>query len=167
MNKISNIKDLLTFQLKDIYSAERMQVDLLPKIVEHISSISLKNTILQHKLDTEDQISRLYDVFQIMNIEANEDYPSAMKGLVWSTRELIENCETADVVDASMIAGIQHLEHYEIVSYGNSATYAQLIGEDEVASTLHLILQQERAFDKRLTELALKKVNEDANALMN
>ena len=161
--KISNLKDLLVEQIKDLYSAEQLQLEFIPKLVEKISSISLKNTILQHKLDTEEQISRLEEVFQILGLDHNAEYSASMKGLIWNLRELIDNCESADVIDAAVIAGMQHIEHYEIVSYGNSATYAQMVGQDEVATTLHSILKQEKSFDKRLTELAIKKVNDDAN----
>lgn len=167
MDNIVNLRDLLLEQVLDLYDAEKIQSQFLPSIKEYISSISLKNTVLQHILDTKEHVRVLEEVISILGATPEKEDCSAIKSMVDQSYHLIERCKDPEVADAAIIAALQHIEHYEIVSYGNICAYAQLQDEYEIADMLHKVLEQEKHFDVRLSELAQEGINIQAKTAVS
>lgn len=157
--KIDSLDKLLEEELKDLYSAEKQLVKALPKMAKKASSGELRAALEEHLAVTEEQVTRLEEVFQALGKTAKAKTCKAMKGLIEEATEMMEEDATDNVLDAGIIAAAQKVEHYEIASYGTVRTWARLCGEDEVAELLQETLDEETQADENLTELAESLVN--------
>lgn len=152
---MSKLRETFLDQLADVYDAEHQLTKALPKLAEAAEDETLKEAFESHLGETERQIERLEEVFEILGEKAKGKKCKAMKGLVEEGEELIK--EAAG--DAGLICGAQKVEHYEIATYGSLATWAEVLGEDAAAKILSGILDEEKAADEKLTEIAESVVN--------
>ncbi len=161
----SGLKYLFLDELKDIYWAEKHLAKALPKMAKGATSEELRSAIQQHLTETENQIHRLEQVFNTMDIKVVGKKCEAMEGLVEESKNMLE--ETADgslTRDAAIISSAQKIEHYEIASYGTLRTLATHLGNTEAARLLEETLKEEKNADVKLTEIAESFVNESAKA---
>ena len=158
----SNLRDLLELELKDTYSAETQLTKALPKMAKAASNPELKAGFEQHLRETENQIRRLEQVAQEMNISLKGNTCEGMEGLVEEGEEIIGLSAEDDVRDAGLIAAAQKVEHYEICAYGTMCAWAKQLGLTSVANTLAQTLEEEKRTDEKLTRLAEARVNRQA-----
>jgi ferritin-like metal-binding protein YciE len=159
----SGLKDLFLDELKDIYWAEKHLAKALPKMSKSATSDELRSALEQHLTETESQIQRLEQVFNILGRKAMGKKCEAMEGLVEEGKHMME--ETGDGTltrDAAIISSAQKIEHYEIASYGTLRTLANHLGLSEASNILEGILQEEKNTDVKLTQIAESFVNESA-----
>lgn len=154
MKKMTDLNDLLVHQLQDLYDAEHQITEALPKMLEAASSEELKSAFQEHLNQTEEQIDRLKQVFQVLNKRAQRVACKGMQGLIEEGDELLQEQNSGHVMDAALITAVQKVEHYEIASYGSARTYAYLLGLQDAAQLLQQTLDEEEATDKKLTQLA-------------
>jgi ferritin-like metal-binding protein YciE len=126
--KLESLNELLIEELKDLYDAEHQLTQALPKMAKAATSEPLQTAFNHHLTETENQISRLEQVFEAMGEKATRKTCKAMKGLVEEGDELMKEDAEPEVLDAGLIAAAQKVEHYEIASYGTVRAYAQLLG---------------------------------------
>lgn len=160
--KVKTLNDLLADMVKDLYSAENQLIKALPKMAKKSSSTELKKGFEKHLEETMRQKERLEKVAEILDITPKGKKCAAMEGLIEEAEELISEIKDADVLDAGLIAAAQKVEHYEIASYGTICTFAKILGNNDVAKLLHQTLEEEKATDVKLTEVAEGMVNEKA-----
>ncbi|MDV1172095.1 DUF892 family protein, partial [Escherichia coli] len=109
------------------------------------------------------QIERIDQVVESeSNLKIKRMKCVAMEGLIEEANEVIESTEKNEVRDAALIAAAQKVEHYEIASYGTLATLAEQLGYRKAAKLLKETLEEEKATDIKLTDLALNNVNKKA-----
>jgi ferritin-like metal-binding protein YciE len=154
-----DIKDLLTEVLQDTYSAETQLLDALPEMAEAASSPNLRKAFETHRQETERQIERLERAADMLDAELEGEDCEAMEGLVAEAEEIIEDHDEGPLRDAALIAAAQKVEHYEIAAYGTLCALAKAAGMQEVADLLAQTLQEEKATDEKLTQLAESEVN--------
>jgi ferritin-like metal-binding protein YciE len=154
--------DLLLEQLQDLYDAEQRLVKALPKMAAAAHNSALKSAFQDHLRETEGQVARLEQVFQLLGKTAKAKTCEAMKGLIAEGSEVISATGDADVKDAALIAAAQRVEHYEIAGYGTVRTFAERLGRQDVARILQQTLDEEGAADKKLTALAEQSINPKA-----
>jgi ferritin-like metal-binding protein YciE len=162
--KMKTLEDLLAHELKDLYSAEKQLTKALPKMAKAASSEDLQKAFHTHLDETERHITRLEDVLEKLQIPLRAHKCKAMEGLIEEGKEILEEEMDEQVRDAALIAAAQRVEHYEIAGYGCARTFAQQLGHDEVAAALQTTLDEEKATDEKLTELAMQHINEEAAA---
>ena len=162
MATVDSLHALLEEELKDIYDAEKQLTKALPKLAKKASSPDLKAGFEAHLQQTEEQIDRLEQVFEQLEMPAKGKPCKGMKSLIAEGQEMIGEAEDDDTRDAVMIAAAQKVEHYEIAAYGTIRTWAQLLGMNEVASLLEESLEEEKETDQKLTELAESHINLEA-----
>jgi len=150
---MSALRELLIDELKDLYDAEHQLVKTLPKMAKAAENAELKEAFESHLAETEGHVQKLESVFEALDETPKRKKCKAMEGIVAEGQELI------DEGDATLIAAAQKVEHYEIASYGTVAAWADLLGEDEAAQTLGEILDEEKAADEKLTQVAESAVN--------
>jgi ferritin-like metal-binding protein YciE len=150
--------------LKDIYYAERKILKSLPKMAKGAQSSKLKAAFEKHQEETEGQIERLQQVFDIIGKRAMGKTCEAIDGILEEGEEILEDYEGSPALDAGLIAAAQAVEHYEITRYGTLKRWAKLLGHDEAADLLDETLQQEAQTDEDLTELADADANPDAQS---
>jgi ferritin-like metal-binding protein YciE len=163
MSKIENLRELLVHELKDLYSAETQLLKALPKMAKAASDEDLVAAFEEHLEQTQGQVERLDKIFELLNAKPRGKTCEAMKGLITEGQEVIGEDATDEVKDAALIAAAQKVEHYEIAGYGTVRTFANLLGETEVADLLQETLDEEGETDKKLTEIA-ESLNVEAMA---
>jgi len=157
------LHELFVDGLKDIFWAEEHLYKNLSKMVKGATSEELKNAFEEHRKETSGHIERLKQVFESIGEKAQAAKCEAMAGLLKEAEELLEDSEKGTMVrDAALIAGAQKIEHYEIATYGTLATYAKIMGHKKAKQLLGQILEEEKAADMKLTEIAESFVNESA-----
>lgn len=161
-NAAADLKSLFIDSLKDIYWAENALVNSLPKMAANATSNALSCTILEHLTMTENQITRLEKVFDLMGEKAEGKKCEAMAGLLKEGDSILEETEPGSVRDAGIIAASQKIEHYEIASYGTLAAFAKTLGENDAAKLLTQTLAEEKEADCLLNDVALNLVNVEA-----
>jgi len=162
--KIKTLNDLYVEQLLDMHSAEKQLSKALPKLAKAASNPELRAAFDDHLKETQDHLARVERILVGMDKKPGRKVCEAMKGLVEEGAEMIE-IESDDAVrDAGLIVAAQKAEHYEIASYGCLRTHANLLGRASDVKSLDKILEQEKAADVRLTELAMNPVNAEAAA---
>lgn len=160
--KVKTFNDLLTDMVKDLYSAETQIIKALPKMIKKTKTSELKQGFEKHLEETTIQRERLERVAELLEITPKGKKCVAMEGLVEEAEEMISEVKDQDVLEAGLIAAAQKVEHYEIASYGTACTFAKMLGNNEVLQLLHETLEEEKATDQKLTQIAESKINEKA-----
>jgi ferritin-like metal-binding protein YciE len=156
------LRELFVESLKDIYWAEKALTKALPKMAKNSTSENLISTINDHLAVTQEQVTRLEKVFEIVGEKATAKKCDAMEGLIKEGEGIMEETEAGAVRDAGIIAASQKIEHYEIATYGTLAAFAETLGEQEAVELLRATLEEEKEADKLLTETAYNTINFDA-----
>jgi ferritin-like metal-binding protein YciE len=158
----SQLMKLFEDELKDIYWAEKALTKALPKMAKNATAPELENALKSHLAETEKQVSKLEEVFKLIDKKAVAKKCEAMAGLIKEGDEIMKDTEKGPQRDAGIISAGQKVEHYEIASYGTLRTFAQTLGLDEAAGILAEILEEEKNADKTLTEVAISAINVEA-----
>ena len=160
--KQKELTDLFHEALKDVFHAEKQIVRALPKMARAANSDELRQAFETHKEETQAQIERLEQVFEILGKRAQGKPCEAMQGLVAEGQEIIEEFKDSDALDAGLVSAAQSIEHYEIARYGTLRTWAQQLGMNDAAQLLEQTLEEEKKTDALLTELAESSANPEA-----
>lgn len=161
-NAAEGLRELFIDSLKDIYWAEKALTKALPKMAKNATTPNLVNALKDHLAVTEEQVTRLEDVFKTLGEKAVAKKCDAMDGLIKEGEGILEETETGAVRDAGIIGASQKIEHYEIATYGTLVAFAKTLGEDEVAAMLEETLSEEKEADQTLTDAAYNTINFDA-----
>ena len=159
--ELNSLQDLFIEDLKDLYSAEVQLTKALPKMAKAASSPDLKNAFQTHLKETEGHVQRLEQIFEDLDESPKGKKCKAMEGLIEEGKELMEEDAEPEVMDAGLIGAAQHVEHYEMAGYGCVRTYAELLGHSNFVDLLQKTLDEEKATDEKLTQLA-RKINVQA-----
>ncbi|MCW2241202.1 YciE/YciF ferroxidase family protein [Azospirillum canadense] len=156
------LKDLFIKELQDTYSSETQILEALPAMADAASSPQLKQAFQTHLKETDGQIKRLDRIFQMLKADPGGNTCEATQGLVEEAEEIMEEGLPAEVLDVALIMAAQKVEHYEIASYGSLRTLAETCGMTDVAKLLEETLEEEKATDQKLNQLAEGEVNQRA-----
>jgi len=161
-----NLEDLYVHQLRDLYSAESLIIDALPRMASKASNPQLKRAFETHLEESEQQKERLEQIFNRMDLSPKGETCKAMKGLVAEAEDFIDEAKKlfgsdspSAVLDAGLIAEAQRVEHYEISAYGTVATYAETLNRTADHQLLAATLAEEKETDQKLSDLAKSIVN--------
>jgi len=160
---MENLKEMFEETLKDVYFAENAILKALPKMAKKAQSDDLKQAFEDHLDETKGQVQRLDKIFKLLGSKAQGKECPALKGLVEETEEVISEARSPNVLDAGLIGCAQAVEHYEIARYGTLRAWAEQLQLDEAAELLEETLEEEKATDEKLSNLALSGVNEQAD----
>ena len=132
-------------------------------MIKNATSEELIEALENHLAETEEQVKRVEQVFEILGKKATAKKCEAMEGLLKEAEAIMEECEEGAMCDAGIISAAQKVEHYEIASYGTLRQFAETLGLEEVEELLQTTLDEEKAADEKLTEVAVAAVNIQAN----
>jgi ferritin-like metal-binding protein YciE len=159
---IKSMEDLFLHTLQDIYYAENQIVKALPKMIEKATNRQLSAGLRDHLRETENQVTRLEQVFERLGRTPKGVDCPAIDGLITEADEVAGEVDDKKVLDAAIIGSAQAVEHYEISRYGTLIAWAEELGHGNVVSLLNTNLKEEKAADKKLNALAESKVNRRA-----
>jgi ferritin-like metal-binding protein YciE len=158
------LEEFFVEELKDIYWAEKHLSKALPKLAKAATSEELATAIEDHKALTDEHVSRLEEVFEMMEETARGKKCEAMEGLVKEGESVVEDTEDESATrDVALIMACQKVEHYEIATYGGLVTLAKTIGREDVAEILAQTLAEEKETDELLTSIAENSTNMEAS----
>ena len=156
---IATLEDLFSHGLKDIYYAENQILKALPKLIKNATNPQLKKGLKDHLEETEAQVSRLEQIFEMREEKPKGTKCPGINGLIKEGDELTGNISDKKVVDAAIIASAQAVEHYEMTRYGALITWAREMGRNDFADILGVNLEEEKAADRTLSALADRRLN--------
>jgi ferritin-like metal-binding protein YciE len=156
------LDDLFHDTLKDIYFAEKKILTALPKMAKAAQSQDLRTAFEKHRTETEGQVDRLEQVFELIGKKAQGKTCDAILGLVEEGQEIMKEYKGSPAIDAGLLAGAQAVEHYEISRYGTLKTWAGELGLSDAVKLLDATLQEEKKTDATLTRIAETVVNQEA-----
>ena len=156
---IATLQDLYVPQLQDIYYAEQQITKALPKMIEKATDVELRQGFETHLSETETQIERLKQVFQLEGMSPKGVTCPAIDGIIKEANEVAGEVADKAVLDAALIAAAQAVEHYEMARYGTLVAWATQLGKTECAALFDETLAEEKATDEKLTQLAESQIN--------
>jgi ferritin-like metal-binding protein YciE len=159
---IKTMDDLFLHTLQDIYYAENKIVKSLPDMIEKATNRDLSAGFKKHLEETKTHVSRLEQVFKMLNVDPKGTDCPAIDGIIKEADQIAGDVADKDVLDAALIGAAQAVEHYEITRYGTLTAWAQQLDRDDIAAVLHRTLEEEKATDKKLSGLAERKINRKA-----
>lgn len=160
--QLNSLHDLFVTELRDILDAEHQITDAMPKMIDAASSPMLKSRFEQHLKQTREQITRLHEVFDKLQLKPEREPCEGMAGLIKEGEKVLDLPGYPNVKDAALIGAAQKVEHYEISAYGTLRTFARTLGMPDVANLLQTTLKEESGTDEMLTQLAERSVNKKA-----
>lgn len=159
---IKTFDDLFVHTLRDIYYAEKQILKSLPTMIGKATSPQLKQSLENHRRETENHVKRVEQVFKMHGVQAKAVDCPAIDGIIEEANEIIGEVDDKEVLDAALIAAAQAVEHYEITRYGTLVEWAKQLGRQDCASVLAENLQEEKAADEKLTAIAEGGINRKA-----
>lgn len=152
---MSTLRETFLEELGTIYDAEKQLLKALPKMAQAAEHEDLRHSFEEHLEQTEGQVERLEQLFEVIGEESQSRSCKAIEGLIKEAEQLIKEHHG----DAALICAAQKIEHYEIASYGSLQSWARLLGEEEAADLLEESLDEERDTDEMLTDTAENSIN--------
>jgi ferritin-like metal-binding protein YciE len=156
-----SLRELYIDELRDLYNAETQLTKALPKMARASSNAELRQAFEEHLRQTSEHVSRLEQIFEMLEEKASGKKCLGMEGLVKEGAETMQEDYEDPVMDSAIIGAAQRVEHYEIAGYGTAKEFANLLGEDEHVSLLEQTLDEEKQTDEKLTQLA-EEINQQA-----
>lgn len=156
------LEELFSETLKDIYFAEKQILRALPKMAKEATTPELKQAFETHRDETEGQVERLNQIFEMMSRPARGKTCEAILGIIDEAKEFMDDFKGTDALDPALVASAQTVEHYEITRYGALKSWAKELGFEDAAKLLDETLQEEIKTDKLLTKLATQGLNRKA-----
>jgi ferritin-like metal-binding protein YciE len=154
---IQNMDDLLLHGLQDIYYAEHQILKALPKMIDKATNRDLTKGFKEHLVETENQVKRLDQVFRKLGQDPQGVKCPAIDGLISEADEVAGEVADKEVLDAALVGSAQAVEHYEMARYGTLIAWAEALGHEDIIRLLTTNLNEEKAADKKLSSVALRK----------
>ena len=164
---IKSLEDLFNHALKDIYYAEHQILKTLPTLIDNATEPQLKKGLKQHLKETEGQVARLDKVFEMLGQDPKGTRCPAIDGILSEGDSLLGEVEGRSVTNAAIVFSAQAVEHYEITRYGSLIAWATEMGRDDLVRPLEANLREEKAADRKLTEVAEARINKKADKVVS
>jgi ferritin-like metal-binding protein YciE len=164
MAESGTLQDAFVDELRDSYDAEKQLVKVLPKLAKAAASDHLRQAFDSHLKETRAHVTRLEHVFASIGEKAHGKHCDGIAGIIEEGGAVMKEDFDDRTMDACLIASGQRAEHYEMAAYGTLIAWAQVLGHSEAATVLQKTLEEEKAADKRLTDLAAGGINQRAAA---
>jgi ferritin-like metal-binding protein YciE len=153
---VDTIERLFLEELKDLHSAETQITKALPKMAKAASSTELRAAFEHHLKETEGHVQRLDKIFDSLGVSSGRKTCEGMKGVLEEGSQMLRETEEGEVRDEALISAAQRVEHYEMAAYGTVRAYAERLGKSQIAQLLEKTLDEEKAADKKLTDISEK-----------
>jgi ferritin-like metal-binding protein YciE len=161
---MDSLRELYVEELKDLWSAENQILKGLPRMIKAASHPQLKRAFTKHEAQTRQQVKRLERICKDLGESPRGKKCVGMEGLIQEAKDLLSDKPEPNVLDAGLISAAQHVEHYEMAGYGTVRTWAKLLGYEDHVTLLQQTLDEEKATDQLLTDIAESQINIDAES---
>ena len=165
MARISNLKEFLIEQIRELYDSEHQQLYFFTNVVKQLENIALQSLIQHHIKQTQEQIKRLKNMLNQLFLTTNGEHSEVMKEMINEANDLIDRSTSPKIKDVVIVSSIQYMKHFGIASYGSAYAYAEELGRRDIADQLYLSLSEEKEANNLLSDVALDEVNTKAKTL--
>lgn len=165
--KTKTLHDAFLDELRDTYDAEKQLLKALPKMARAATSPNLKSAFENHLDETRGQVERLEQIFAGLDEKVRGKHCEGIEGIIEEGAAVMEEDFAEMTMDACLIAAGQRAEHYEMAAYGGLVSWARVLGLTDAAGLLEMTLNEEKAADQKLTDLAEGGINAGAAAGSN
>jgi ferritin-like metal-binding protein YciE len=162
MAETGTLHDAFIDELRDTYDAEKQLTKALPKLAKAATNPKLRTAFETHLQETQGQIARLEQVFESLDEKARGKHCDGIAGIIEDGKSIMEENFDETTMDACLIAAGQRAEHYEMAAYGTLVAWARAMGHNQAAGLLEETLEEEKAADQKLTQLAESGINQEA-----
>ncbi len=162
MAEAGTLHDAFIDELRDSYDAEKQLTKALSKLAKASSNPKLRQAFESHLKETEGHVERLEQVFESIDEKARGKHCDGIAGIIEEGKSIMEEDLDDTTMDACLIAAGQRAEHYEMAAYGTLIAWAQAMGHSQAARLLQRTLDEEKAADRKLSELAESGINQHA-----
>ena len=159
MAALRSAEDVLTTELKEIYSAERQLTRAMPKFMKRASSDRLREKLERRRQQADSLIEEIDEALEEMEAPKAKAKNIAAEGLIEDTNQHMEEIEDERLIDPVLLASVQKIEHYCIASWGTAAAMGRLLGQDKVVETMERVVEEGEQLDRELTKLAEEEIN--------
>ncbi len=160
--RITNSRSLLVEELKDIYDFEKRLVQAIPKMAKAATSDQLRSGLMEHLEVTRNQVQRIEQVFEMLDVPAKAKTCDGMKGIITEGQKALGEDMEDTLRDTAIASAARRVEHYEMASYASAQAIAEHLGHREVADLLQQSWEEERETDEKLGELAEQMLQMDS-----
>jgi ferritin-like metal-binding protein YciE len=162
MPETSTLHDAFLDELRDCYDAEKQLVKALPKMARSATSPDLREALESHLQETQGHVDRIEQIFGALDEKVRGKHCEGIAGIIEEGKAIMEEDFDGNTMDAALIAAGQRAEHYEMAAYGTLIAWARAMGHTDVVNLLQDTLDEEKAADEKLTELAEGGINQEA-----
>src|SRR6478735_6504073 len=162
MAETGTLHDAFVDELRDLYDAEKQLTKALPKLAKTATSPKLREAFESHLEETRGHVERLEQVFETLDQKARGKHCDGIAGIIEEGKSIMDEDFDETTMDACLIASGQRAEHYEMAAYGTLIAWAEAMGHTEAAKLLQQTLNEEKAADKKLSDLAESGINQSA-----
>src|SRR3954464_566481 len=162
MAEAGTLHDAFIDELRDAYDAEKQLTKALSQLAKAASNPKLREAFTTHLEETQGQVRRLEQVFDTLDERARGKRCEGIAGIIEEGKAIMEEELDDAAMDASLIAAGQRAEHYEMAAYGTLVAWANAMGHSQAAKLLQQTLDEEKAADKKLSDLAESGINQSA-----
>ena len=166
-SKQNGLHEAFLDELADIYNAEQQLIKALPKMAKAARNDELRQAFEMHLEETEEQAQRIEEAAEALGEALQRKKCKGMEGLLEEGEDMMKEYKDNPALDAILIASAQKVEHYEIAAYGTLCAWAEQMGHSEVVEILETNLEEEKATDEKLTQLAESVANPEAEQESN
>jgi ferritin-like metal-binding protein YciE len=163
MAESGSLHDAFIDELRDAYDAEKQLLKALAKLSKAATAPDLKAAFDSHREETQGHVERLEQVFASIDEKVRGKHCDGIAGIIEEGKSVMEEDFDDATMDACLIASGQRAEHYEMAAYGTLVAWARTMGHDEAADLLQQTLDEEKAADEKLNQLAEGGINENAS----
>jgi ferritin-like metal-binding protein YciE len=162
MADLTSLQDALVEEIKDLYDAEQQLIKALPEMAKASTNGALQGALEAHLEETRGHVTRLERVFEFLDEPPKRKHCAGIAGIIEEGSEILNQDAPPAVLDACIITGGQRAEHYEIAAYGTVVAWARTLELEQIAQLLEQTLEEEKAADEKLSDLAEAGINEAA-----
>ena len=163
LEKYETLRDLLVLKLCALYDIENQLVKALPKMAKIAKDQKLQSAFTAHLEETKGHVERLEEAAELLDFAIKPEKVEGIRGIIKDADWIMKSIKNPAARDTLLVAAAQYAEHYEMAGYGAARTWAEEMGHNDVADLLQETLNEEGEANRKLTELAIHRVNEKAN----
>ena len=159
---VDSLQDLYQQKLQMILDAEQQGLQAYPQMLEMVQHQELRQAMQTHMQQTQQQVEQLQQLQQGGQSMQGGQRCISMQALIQEAQQMVAQIQDPDTRDAFLIGAAQAIEHHEIAAYGTARAWARELGRQQDVQVLEQILDQEKQTDALLTQLAERRVNQEA-----
>ncbi len=157
--KLDSLEKLYVHELKDLWSANKQVMDVLPQLNNAVADSDLDNRLNGLREQTRSQIERIETVFEGLEYGPQGHKCKGMEGLVTEAKDILNDCDDPDVCNAAVVSAVQRILHYFMAGYGVTRALAEKMGRYDDADMMQESLSMVSSEDTMLSRLAERKLN--------